>query len=103
MDIACNVHELYEEKHIIKNNEKIMIPFSWTISQISLHSNDSIIKSLTINDVVIDTNVTAYEGLNYRYIIELWIYNEELSVFQFNWKDEGFLFLWNQIWFNVII
>ena len=55
-----------------------------------------------INSDSVDTHVVALHGVDYRVVIELWVYDEGLEDFWFGWgNDDEAQCAWNQVWFNV--
>lgn len=92
----------YEIRQVLLNNETRLFPFSWYISNAEKVDNYVNVKSLSVNGYTIDTHAIALSGYNFRFIIELWVYSEESSDFQFNWgSGYNVHCAWNQIWFNV--
>ena len=47
-------------------------------------------------------HVVAVYRFNYKVVLELWVYDEELGDFRFGWgQGDEMRCVWNQIWFNV--
>jgi hypothetical protein len=91
-----------EVKRVMLNNETWFFPFSWTISDVVQHGDLIDIRSLSVNGEAVDPHSSALLGSDYRVVIELWVYNENLKEFRFGWVDGNEMrCAWNQIWFNL--
>jgi hypothetical protein len=91
---------VYEIRRVLLDNETWLYPFSWSIEDLSVGELRQI-ERLSVNDDLIRTNVFAEEGYNFRFVLELWVYEGDLEDFRFGWSsgDESHC-AWNQIWFN---
>ena len=95
---------IYEIRRIVLKNETWLYPFSWSIEDLDLQNNYVEIKHLKINTNIIEASSIAQVGTNYRLILELWVYDENIKDFRFGWINEGELYCaWNQIWFNATL
>jgi hypothetical protein len=93
---------VYEVKRVMLNNETRFFPFSWTISNVAQNGDLIDIRSLSVNGETVDTHSSALLGSDYRVVIELWVYNENLKEFRFGWVDGNEMrCAWNQIWFTL--
>lgn len=93
---------IYEFQRVIMHNETCYFPLSWSIFKVKQNSNFLNVDSITINGDIIDTNVDALHGYFFRFVIELWTYDEMLGDFRFGWNNyDEEQCTWNQVWFNV--
>ena len=94
---------VYEVRRVLLNNETLMFPFSWTVLNVEQIGDFLDVRSLSVNGEAIDTYSVALHGLNYRVVLELWVYDEDLGDFRFGWVyGDEMRCAWNQIWFNLI-
>jgi hypothetical protein len=92
---------VYEVRRVMLDNETWLHPLIWSIEEISSFEDFVEIERLSMNDGSFETDVFAEKGINYRFVFELWVYDESLSEFQFGWSYGYELrSAWNQIWFN---
>ncbi|MFX0132470.1 MAG: hypothetical protein ACFFDN_02365 [Candidatus Hodarchaeota archaeon] len=95
---------VYEVRRVLLNNETLFYPFSWSIEDVESVGNFLEIKLITVNGVPIRTQAIAEGGSNFRFILELWVYDEGFEDFRFGWRYGNEMhYAWNQIWFNVIL
>jgi hypothetical protein len=93
---------IYEIPYFIEKNETQIIPFSWEIVEVNQMVNRKDILKIEINDVSLDLNSLNMNGNNFRFIIELWVFDKDLNDFIFGWRDDGRISSsWIQIWFNI--
>jgi hypothetical protein len=84
------------------NDETWIYPLSWSILNINETEDYFQIQKFYINDIYFETNIITLNGMNYRIIFELWIFDENTNKFLFGWKNKNeYDCVWNQIWFNV--
>jgi hypothetical protein len=92
---------VYEVRRVMLDNETWLHPLIWSLEEISSLGDFVKIKRLSINDRSIETDVFTEKGINYRFVHELWVYDESLKEFQFGWSyGDELRSAWNQIWFN---
>jgi hypothetical protein len=93
---------VYEVRRVMMHNQTWLFPFSWSILKVDRVGDFLDVSSFLANDDSIDTHVVALYGFNYRIVLELWVYEEELGDFRFGWGhgDEARC-VWNQVWFNI--
>ena len=92
------VHEI---RRVILDNETWFYPFFWSINNTEFINSSLEIKLLIVNSESVVTRSIAEEDFNYRFIFELWVYDENLKDFRFGWgHGEEFRCAWNQVWFN---
>jgi hypothetical protein len=95
------VPALYEYRVFVQDGKSWEAPLTFSFSSISLAENRSVIGSLTINDVALSLDKSAfwdaeYNGYFYELFMELWIYDVESDAFQFHNRFVG-------IWLNMTI
>jgi len=94
---------VYEVRRVLLDNETWLYPFSWSIQEIEQINDFVQINLLAINNDYFKTHAFAKDGNNFRFILELWIFNESLQEFQFSWiYNDKSRCAWNQIWFKAI-
>lgn len=95
---------IYEVKRIISHNETWLHNFIWSIKEANDDGDFFEIHLLEINNIIHTVKAQAHGGNNFRFIFELWVYDENYNDFKFKWENEDkFNCIWNHIWFNVII
>jgi hypothetical protein len=94
---------VFEARRIALDNETLLLPFSWSITEVEQEGNFLNVNSISVNDETVDIHAVAGYGCDYRLVLELWVYDKDLGDFQFGWgyRDERSC-TWNQVWFNVI-
>ena len=101
--IHCTAPVVYEFRRVLLDNETWHFPFNWSIRNVEWVGDNLSIKSFSLNGDLINTNIVALHGYNYRFVLELWTFDEKIGDFKFGWRydDEDFYCAWNQVWFNV--
>ena len=95
---------VYEVRRVMMDNETWLYPFSWSIEDVEPVGDFLEIKQLSMNGGPIGTRSVAEGGSNYRFIIELWVYDEDFKDLQFGWRyGDELRCAWNQIWFNAAL
>ena len=95
---------VYEVRRVMLDNETWFYPISWSIGEVGLDGDFTVVEQLSVNDRDIETDVVARDGYNFRIVLELWIYSESLNDFQFGWSyDHDMGCAWNQLWFNATL
>ncbi|MDH5266409.1 MAG: hypothetical protein OEW62_01880 [Candidatus Bathyarchaeota archaeon] len=88
----------------LTNGQSSTIPFSWYLTNYSLHGESLIIERLVTNGISISLNVGAVNGSNFRLIFEVWYYDPAIEEFRFEWDSSfGLRCAWNQMLFNVAV
>jgi uncharacterized membrane protein len=97
------IEHIYEFKHLVAKGETVTIPFEWSITSILSIDSSKVIKGISINGDMVEVDVRADDGKDFRIVFELWRYNTESKEFEFSWVDSSNekRSVWNQIWFNV--
>lgn len=96
------VPEVFEFRRILVDNETWSIPFAWRILNMTQEAQRIFITGISINQDSFHGNlVSAISGGNFRFVFELWFYEESSSQLSFTWTAEGAHHsVWTQIWFN---
>ena len=94
---------IIELRQALMNNSTWIVPLKWSITEIDEMQDHVVIRSLSINDKLVDDlNVRSVGGKNFRMVIELWRYDIESGDFVFTWSSGiDKRIVWNQIWFNI--
>ena len=93
---------LVEFTRVLVENETWSIPFNWTILNLSQTGSMMTITELSINENHFEGGLAiAVSGFNYRFVFELWFYDQAGEEMTFSWKTEDYQHsVWTQIWFN---
>jgi uncharacterized membrane protein len=94
----------YEITRLLVTNETWVLPVSWSVLNATSTENATSIHSLLFNGQVLGDNVEteAQYGLNYRIVIELWVYDDVSGNFSYVWTANGVArSAWNEVWFNM--
>jgi hypothetical protein len=88
----------------IQDNETWELPFVWRISNVSSIGALTQILELQINNQTFSVQGwSARNGYNFRFVLELWIWNADTGGFEFGWyAGTERRVAWLQIWFNAI-
>ena len=97
------VPPIMEFSRVMVDNETWSVPFPWRISSISQRGEALLITELSVGKAVLKGELAAaVSGINYRFIFELWFYDQTVDDFAFAWKTKDIPHaVWTQIWFNV--
>lgn len=93
---------LLELRRVLIDNETWSLPFSWEILALA-HKGESLsITRMTVQQIPFGgTLVSAVSGANFRFVFELWFYDETTNDLAFSWQAIGSTHaVWTQIWFN---
>ena len=92
---------VYEVRRVMMDNETWLYPFSWSIEDVEPVGDFLEIKQLSMNGGSIGTRAVSEGGSNFRFIIELWVHDEDFEDFRFDWRyGDELRCAWNQVWFN---
>jgi uncharacterized membrane protein len=92
---------LYEYRRVLGSNQTMEHNVTWTVLTATSRQNTQIL-DLELNDHLLLQAIEAVNGVKYRMIIELWVYNPNISDFEWGWEvPSGRSCAWTQIWFNV--
>jgi hypothetical protein len=88
---------------MIENNYTLVVPFEWSITDVTKVANNTIIERLNINgNDTENLHVASPYGMNFRFILELWKYDSNTKDFTYVWSDgQNKRGVWSQIWFNL--
>ena len=86
---------LFESRLLLQNDDKSESLLTFSVSDVSLSSNQSIVKTLEINGVMFNVNKAVtwereHSGFYYELIVELWIYNPQSDSIQYDNRYEIF-------------
>jgi hypothetical protein len=97
------VPALLEFTRILTSNETWTIPFAWRILKASSKGSELVLTELSINKFVFTGELcTAVSGISYRFVFELWSYDQTTNDLAFSWNTKnGGHYVWTQIWFNM--
>lgn len=83
---------IIEPSFSLSIDETLFVPFSWNISEIISHTDSITIKSIMVNDKIIQVNVSDSPNYEFYLVFELWVYNKDSNEYKFGWEyaDEFF-------------
>ncbi|MDQ1281402.1 MAG: hypothetical protein QG670_2667 [Thermoproteota archaeon] len=88
-------------------NETRILPFTFIISEAAVvNASDRYVRimAIQVNNVTTPVDMTALEDQSFRFVFELWSYDEKLGVYVYSWtSNEGQKPVWIQMWFNLVI
>ena len=93
---------IFEFRRVLVGNETWSIPFTWQMTNLTQKANDVQITGLLLNDNPLSGRLASAEsGYNFRFVFELWFYDERIADLTFSWQTNmGPRSVWNQLWFN---
>jgi len=71
---------------VLSNNETCLHPFSWSVEEVGRFGDCLGVSLLSVNGDSIEANVFSEDGLNFRFVFELWVFDEKLDDFRFGWS-----------------
>ena len=94
--------EIFEFSRILVDNETWSIPFVWRILNLTQQGQNLVLTQMSINQTLLNGNLgSATSGNNFRFVFELWFYDENSGSLAFTWNGaSGTHSVWTQIWFN---
>ena len=92
---------VYEIRDVLLNNETRLYPFTWSTEEVGWIGDFVGINLLSVNGDLVEVDVCSRDGVDFRFVFELWVFDEKSDDFRFGWSygDESRC-VWNQIWFN---
>jgi hypothetical protein len=95
---------VYEIRDVLLHNETRLHPFSWSIEEAGRSGDFVGVSLLSVNGDLVKADAFSEDGFNFRFVFELWVFDEKSDDFRFGWRcsDES-LCTWNQIWFNATL
>ncbi len=99
------VSPLAEFTRVLLDNETWSIPFVWKMLNATLRGGSLSITGLTLNQTAFRSEfATAMSGFNFRFVFELWFYDDNTNDLVFSWQTAGVSHsVWTQIWFNATL
>jgi len=93
---------LIEFTRVLVDNETWSLPFKWSIDSLDARGRSLILTRLAINEEHFRGElVNAASGFNYRFIFELWFYDQTSNDLSFSRATSNITYsVWTQIWFN---
>ena len=100
--VASPVQGIFEFARVLVSNETWTIPFPWDIVDSTSVNGVVLITGLSINGTMITANLAqAAGGLNFRFVFELWFYDQTAGNLAFSWSTPTSTYsAWTQLWFN---
>ena len=93
---------IYEFTNGVVSNETLILPLHWSLNEASMIDGINRIDSIIINNDIIKVNVYNSNNTRFKFIIELWLFEENSDSFEFGWNiDDGKRCAWLQIWFEI--
>jgi len=99
------VSPLSDFTRILLPNETWSIPFEWTIMNTTRTNSVVTITRLSINHNTVTGDLAeATSGYNFRFVFELWFFDENTNQVSFSWMSGNIQeSAWTQIWFNATL
>ena len=92
---------IYEVRRVLLDNGTWIYPFTWSIVDVERVGDFIMVTQLSANKNFIEIEAIAKDGYNFRFVLELWVYDSDLKDFKFGWSSGDELrCAWTQIWFN---
>ena len=70
---------------VLSNNETLIFPFSWSITELNHPSASVVLEQLKVNNETIDVNVAAASTSYFQMVFELWVYDSSSGEYLFGW------------------
>ena len=95
---------LMEFRQVLLKNETRLQRFDLEMIQVTRENDIVRIEALKINGDTFQTDVASEGSNSFRFVFELWTYDERSNDFIFSWISDGDKrCAWNQIWFNITV
>jgi len=96
---------LFEFTRVLLDNETWSIPFVWRVLNVTISEGRLMLTELSINGVHLNGEfATAFSGFNYRFVFELWSFDQAFNDLTFTWRTNSSQHsAWTQIWFNMTV
>jgi len=93
---------ILEFTRVLLDNETWSLPFPWKILNVTQTAKGFVLTGLLIDQKPFSGELAmAVSGFNYRFIFELWFYDQETKDLAFSWRTNNLQHsVWTQIWFN---
>lgn len=69
------------------NNDTLLVPFSWSITETILQDASILLKQLKVNDQSIEVDVSTFSYSFFRMVFELWVYDPVSQQYEFGWRS----------------
>jgi uncharacterized membrane protein len=88
----------------LATDETVLVPFSWSISEVKVQNDSVAFKHLIINGQSVDVNLSGLSETRFRLVFELWVYDNSSGEYQFFWTSKGELHSASiYMWFDVVM
>ena len=64
-------------------NETVLLPFSWSIPQVTSQDGATSIRQVTVNNQIFDINISSNDY--FSLVFELWVYDQVSQTYLFGW------------------
>jgi hypothetical protein len=68
-------------------NDTVLLPFFWSIPQVTFQDGATNIRQLTVNNQIFDINVSSIDY--FSLVFELWVYDKVTQTYLFGWRSTG--------------
>jgi len=94
---------IFEFSRVLLDNETWSIPFVWRVLNVTISERRLTLTGLSINGMHLSGEfATAFSGFNYRFVFELWFFDQAVNDLTFTWRTNSSQHsAWTQIWFNM--
>jgi uncharacterized membrane protein len=69
------------------DNETLMVPFSWSITEIASQGDLIFLRQLIVNNQSVNLDVSTFSNSFFQMIFELWVYNQSSQEYEFGWQS----------------
>ncbi len=91
---------IHESSHILLKNENYLLPFTWSIVNMTRNERTIVIHEILINDRLTDVQITSKYNENLQISFELWVYSDTSNQFELTWlHGDRLVSLRNYFWF----
>ena len=66
-------------------NETVLLPFSWSIPQVTSQDGATNIRQVTVNNQIFDINISSNDY--FSLVFELWVYDQVSQTYLFGWRS----------------
>jgi len=86
----------------LSDNETLVAPFSWSVTDLSSQGNSIVLRQLSVNNQSFDVDVSTLSDSFFQMVFELWVYNKSSQGYEFGWQSsQGYSSASLQIGFRV--
>lgn len=84
------------------DNETLIVPFSWSVTELSSQGDSIFLRQLSINNQSVNVDVSTLSKTFFQMVFELWVYNKSSQEYKFGWQSsQGYSSASLQIGFRV--